>query len=362
MLRNQIIFKEINNIFIRLPAPVNISYFWNFRSCLGLLLILQLLSRIILSIIYVSNSDITFNKINYIIIDNNYRWILRFIHAIRASFIILVLYLHLLRRLYFKRYVNKIAWNAGTILILIIIATAFLGYVLPWGQISFWRATVITNLITTVPFIRDSIVKWLWGGFSVSRYTLTRFFSFHFILPILIVVVSILHLLVIHSLGARNILGTPSNLKIDFWPFFGFKDLFRFFVLMFFYFVFIFYNPYSLIDSENFIAANPSVTPLHIKPEWYFLFAYAILRSIPNKTARVLVLVLSIVIFFLFPLGNTKVNYNYYFFYKLLFFFFIFNFTILTWLRRCPVKLVFNFFSQICRIIYFFLLFLLIYF
>ena len=223
MLRNQFFFKEFNNILIRLPAPINISYFWNFRSCLRLILILQLISRIILSMLYVSFSDITFKKINIIIIDNNYRWLLRFIHTIRASFLIIISYLHLLRGLYYKRYVNSKAWLIRVLLLIFMIRTAFLGYVLPWGQISFWRATVITNLITTIPYIREYTVNWLWRGFSVSRYTLTRFFSFHFLLPIIITLLSIFHLLMIHSLRARNILRTSSNLKIDFWPFLDIK-------------------------------------------------------------------------------------------------------------------------------------------
>nr|UUK33597.1 cytochrome b [Didemnum perlucidum] len=361
MIRNQIFFKEINNMLIRLPAPINISYFWNFGSCLGVMLVLQVLSGIFLSMLYVSHSDVTFKKVNYIMMDSNYGWCIRLIHTVGASFLMLLIYLHMMRGLYYKRYVNTRAWLIGTILLFMMMGTAFLGYVLPWGQMSFWGATVITNLITTIPYYGESIVSWLWGGFSVSGYTLTRFFSFHFLLPMLIIIFSLLHLLMIHSLGAGNILGTPSNVKIDFWPFYGYKDLYGFFIMFFFFFLFVFFFSYSLMDSENFMAANPSVTPLHIKPEWYFLFAYAMLRSIPNKTAGVLVLVFSIMVFFLFPFLNIKKNYNFTFLYKILFFFWVFNFILLTWLGGCPVKMVFNFFSQVCGIIYFFLLFLLMY-
>jgi len=360
MFRNKFFFKEVNSILIRLPAPINISYFWNFRSCLRLLLTIQILTGVFLSIFYISFSDITFKKINYLIIDNNFRWSLRLLHTVGASILMLLLYFHLIRGLYYKRYANSKAWNFRIILIILIIRAAFLRYVLPWRQISFWGATVITNLITTVPFIRESIVKWLWRRFSVSRYTLNRFFSFHFLLPILIIIFSLIHLLMIHERGAGNILRTPSNLKLDFWPFFRYKDLFGFFILFFAFLIILIYYPYSLIDPENFIKANPSITPLHIKPEWYFLFAYAILRSIPNKTARVLVLVFSILVFFLFPLSNIK-KINYTFLYKFFFFMWVFNFLLLTWLRRCPVKSVYNIFSQVAGIFYFFFIFFLIY-
>ena len=361
MFRYKFIFKEVNNILIRLPAPVNISYFWNFRSCLRILLALQVISRIFLSILYTSESNYTFKNVNNIIIDNNFRWTIRLIHTVGASFLILLLYLHFLRRFFYKRYVNKRAWIIRVILIIIMIRTAFLGYVLPWRQISFWRATVITNLITTIPYIREPIVNWLWRRFSVSGYTLTRFFSFHFILPFGIILFSLLHLLVIHTIRARNLLRTSSNLKIDFWPFFRYKDLLGFFLLFFCYFFFIFFYPYNLIDPENFLIANPSITPLHIKPEWYFLFAYAILRCIPNKTARVIVLVLSILVFFLFPFANNKKKIKFNYIYKFFFFIWLFNFFLLTWLGRCPVKVYFNFLSQISRIIYFFLLFVLMF-
>ena len=354
------VLKQINNTIIRLPTPANISYFWNFRSCLGLFLFLQILTRVFLSIFYTTFSLNTFNSLNTIIMDNNNGWLIRLIHTIGASFLIMLMYLHFLRRLYYKRFLNTKAWFVRVILIIIIIRTAFLRYVLPWGQISFWGATVITNLITTIPFIREPIVNWLWRRFTVSGFTLNRFFSFHFILPFLIIFFSLIHLLSIHTKRSRNILRTFSNFKLDFWPYYGIKDIFRFFFVFFFFFFFLCFYPYSLMDPENFLKANPSITPLHIKPEWYFLFAYAILRCIPNKLIRVLVLVFSIIVFFILPFAFNKYNkYNFNFSYKLIFFLWLFNFIFLTWLRRCPVKLYFNFFSQISRILYFFFLFIL---
>nr|YP_009114975.1 cytochrome b [Didemnum vexillum]AIZ58122.1 cytochrome b [Didemnum vexillum]UYK51626.1 cytochrome b [Didemnum vexillum] len=361
MFRNFLIVKQINSTVVRLPAPMNISFFWNFGSCLGFLLVMQILTGLFLSMMYISESKYTFQNMNYMMMDNNFGWVLRLMHTIGASFLMLVLYLHLLRGFYYKRFVNKGAWNIGVILMILMMGTAFLGYVLPWGQMSFWGATVITNLITTIPFIGDSIVSWLWGGFSVSGYTLTRFFSFHFILPFSIILFSLFHLLMIHNLGAGNTLGTSSNLKIDFWPFFGYKDVLGFFFLFFFYFFFIFFLPYNLMDPENFMMANPGVTPLHIKPEWYFLFAYAMLRSIPNKVLGVLVLVFSILVFFLLPYGNKNLKMNFFFIYKLVFFFWVFNFILLTWLGGCPVKIYYNFLSQISGILYFFLIFLMLY-
>ena len=285
---------------IYLPTPVNINYIWNFGSILGIFLIIQIISGFILSIHYCPNIDIAFWSITNIIKDINSGWLFRLIHINGASFYFLIIYIHISRNLFYCSYKLNNVWGIGIIILLISIAAAFIGYVLPWGQISYWGATVITNLLSAIPYIGDTIVLWIWGGFSINNATLNRFFSLHFILPLLILFIVILHLFALHLTGSSNPLGSNfNNYKISFHPYFSIKDLLGFYIILF---IFIFINfqfPYHLGDPDNFKIANPINTPTHIKPEWYFLFAYSILRAIPNKLGGVIGLVISILILYI---------------------------------------------------------------
>lgn len=344
----------LKNNIIRLPTPPNISYYWNFRSIIRLFISVQIISGFFLSFHYSPHSFFAFDSIIHIINNVNFRFFFRYIHINRASRFILFIYIHLFRRLYYKRYSNNIAWFVRVLLLILSIITAFLRYVLPWRQISFWRATVITNLVSVLPF-RNSIVIWLWRRFSVDLPTLERFFSIHFITPFLIAIFSITHLVFIHGYRSRNPLRFFSDsFKLDFWPFFVIKDFLRFFIIFFGFFFCCFFFPEVFSDPDNYIKANPLVTPTHIKPEWYFLFAYAILRAIPNKTLRVIVLAFSLLVFFLLPFYKSKLKIS--FLYQLVFWLWVINFLLLIWLRRCLVKQVFINISILSRIIYFFLL------
>jgi len=305
MIRNP--NKIININLINLPTPTNISYWWNLGSLLGMCLIIQLTTGLILSMQYSNFNEVSFNSIVYIMRDVNQGWIIRAFHINGASLFFICLYLHIRRAIYFSLYINQKVWNSGIIILAIAIATAFIGYILPWGQISFWGATVITNLISAVPYLGKTIVNWVWGGFSIGSATLNRFFSLHFILPFVITAIVIIHLIIIHEKGSNNPIGLNLNTdKIIFHPFFTQKDLLGAVALLATLFLIIIRNPFILIDSENFIPANPIVTPVHIQPEWYFLFAYAILRSIPRKIGGVAALIASILVFAIIPLLNKE--------------------------------------------------------
>lgn len=348
--------KIINNSLIDLPTPRNISYLWNFGSLLGLCLIIQIITGLFLSIHYCANVDLAFNRVTHICRDVNIGWLIRTIHANGASLFFICLYLHIRRGLYFGSYKLTETWMTGTTILFISIATAFLGYVLPWGQISFWGATVITNLVSAIPYLGNSIVIWLWGGFAVDNATLNRFYSFHFILPFIISALIIIHLLFLHNSGSSNPLGSNSNLdKISFHPYFSFKDILGFLIIIFFILNIIILYPYILRDPDNFIPANPLSTPPHIQPEWYFLFAYAILRSIPNKLGGVIALVISIAILYFIPFINFKIikRNSFYYINKIIFWNFIVTVIILTWIGAKPVEDPFIFIGQIFTLIYF---------
>jgi len=298
-----------NNILIDLPAFRFLNHFWNIGSFLGICLITQTLTGIFLAMHYSSDINIAFNCISHIIRDLNYGWFLRLFHSNGASLFFFIIFIHIARGLYFKSFFLTITWNIGVIIFLIRIVTAFLGYVLPWGQISYWGATVITNLLSAIPYLGVFLVEWVWGGFSVSNSTLTRFFSLHYLFPFLIIILVLIHLIFLHEEKSRNPLGVNSNSdKIPFHPYFSFKDLRNLILFIFFFILINCLTPYALIDPENFTPANPLRTPPHIQPEWYFLFAYAILRSIPNKIGGVLALVISILI--LIPLRLKKKIFN----------------------------------------------------
>lgn len=354
--KNHPVLKIINGALIDLPAPSNLSIWWNFGSLLGLCLVIQILSGLFLAIHYVSHVELAFRSVIHIMRDVNYGWILRAVHANGASFFFICLYLHVGRGLYYSSYLYIHTWNIGVILLFLTIGTAFLGYVLPWGQISFWGATVITNLLSAIPYIGKRLVEWVWGGFAVDNATLTRFFAFHFLFPFIIAALTVLHLLFLHETGSNNPLGlNRDNEKVPFHFYFTLKDTVGFiFLILALLFITIF-DPQILTDPENFIPANPLVTPVHIQPEWYFLFAYAILRSIPNKLGGVIALVVSVLVLFLTPFLHKGVfrSLCFYPLSQIIFWIFVRIFILLTWIGRCPVEAPYEQIGQILTIFYF---------
>nr|AIG52844.1 cytochrome b [Ctenotus calurus]AIG52849.1 cytochrome b [Ctenotus colletti]AIG53067.1 cytochrome b [Ctenotus leae] len=350
------ILKIVNSSFIDLPSPSNISAWWNFGSLLGLCLILQVLTGLFLAMHYTADISSAFSSVAHICRDVQYGWLIRNLHANGASMFFICLYLHIGRGLYYGSYMFKETWNIGVILLLLVMATAFVGYVLPWGQMSFWGATVITNLLSAIPYIGTSLVEWIWGGFSVDNATLTRFFTFHFLLPFAIMGASMLHLLFLHETGSNNPTGLASNTdKIPFHPYYSYKDLLGASLLLMLLLSLALFSPNLLGDPENFTPANPLVTPPHIKPEWYFLFAYAILRSIPNKLGGVLALLFSILILMLVPMLHTSKQRGYSFrpFSQALFWTLVSNIIILTWIGGQPVEDPFIIIGQIASTTYF---------
>nr|AIG53050.1 cytochrome b [Ctenotus sp. NTMR26117]WHU53933.1 cytochrome b [Ctenotus superciliaris]WHU53934.1 cytochrome b [Ctenotus superciliaris]WHU53935.1 cytochrome b [Ctenotus superciliaris]WHU53936.1 cytochrome b [Ctenotus superciliaris] len=350
------ILKIVNNSFIDLPSPSNISAWWNFGSLLGLCLIIQVLTGLFLAMHYTADISSAFSSVAHICRDVQYGWLIRNLHANGASMFFICLYLHIGRGLYYGSYMFKETWNIGVILLLLVMATAFVGYVLPWGQMSFWGATVITNLLSAIPYIGTNLVEWIWGGFSVDNATLTRFFTFHFLLPFAIMGASILHLLFLHETGSNNPTGLASNTdKIPFHPYFSYKDLLGATLLLMVLLMLALFSPNLLGDPENFTPANPLVTPPHIKPEWYFLFAYAILRSIPNKLGGVLALLFSILILMLVPALHTSKQRGNAFrpFSQALFWTLVSNIIILTWIGGQPVEDPFIIIGQIASTTYF---------
>lgn len=353
---NKIIKTSLN-----LPSPINISYLWNFGSLLGLFLLIQIFRGFILSIHYCPHIEVAFIRIIHIIQNVKLGWIFHNIHINGASIFFIFLYAHIRRGIYYHSYKFLHTWNIGISIFTLSIATAFLGYVLPWGQISFWGATVITNLISTIPFIGIDIVQWIWGGFSINNATLNRFYSLHFILPFLILIIVIIHIYFLHLTGSSNPFGTNRDLyKIPFNFYFSIKDIFGLNLTLLFFIILIFQYPYFLRDPDNFIPSNPLSTPIHIQPEWYFLFAYAILRSIPNKLGGVIALLISIIIFYFLPLIIIfKINSSFfYFFNQIIFWIFLNVFIILTWLGAQPIEYPYINLSQIFSYLYFLFFFI----
>lgn len=351
---NKIIY-IIKSSLLKLPTPINISYWWNYGSLLGLFLFIQIIRGFFLSIHYCPNTTYAFHRIIHIIQNITNGWLIHNIHINGATFFFICLYTHIARGIYYSSFKLIHTWLIGISIFFISIATAFLGYVLPWGQISFWGATVITNLISTIPYIGNTIVIWLWGGYSINNATLNRFFSFHFILPFIILIIVILHLYFLHNTGSSNPLGTNRNLyKIPFHIYFSFKDLFGFILFLFIFILIILQYPYIFSDPDNFTPANPIITPIHIQPEWYFLFAYAILRSIPNKLGGVIALLASIFILYLLPIQNIFIpSLSFFPLNQILYWIFINIFIILTWAGAQPIELPFIIISQYLSIRYF---------
>nr|ACF71385.1 cytochrome b [Neosalanx jordani] len=350
------LIKIIDHSLVDLPAPSNISVWWNFGSLLGLCLVIQILTGLFLAMHYTPETSTAFSSVAHMCRDVNNGWLIRNMHANGASFFFICIYLHIGRGLYYGSFLYKATWNIGVVLLLLLMMTAFVGYVLPWGQMSFWGATVITNLLSAVPYMGLDLVLWLWGGFSVDNATLTRFFAFHFILPFIIAAAPVIHLLFLHETGSNNPLGLNSDVdKIPFHSYFIIKDLLGFLVFFLLFLSLTLFNPYLLGDPDNFTPANPLVTPAHIKPEWYFLFAYAILRSIPNKLGGVLALLFSILVLMLVPILHTSKQRGLAFrpFAQFLFWALVADVFILTWIGGMPVEHPFVEIGQIASVIYF---------
>nr|QHB76718.1 cytochrome b [Hylomyscus anselli] len=350
------LFKIINDSFIDLPAPSNISSWWNFGSLLGICLMIQIITGLFLAMHYTSDTMTAFSSVTHICRDVNYGWLIRYMHANGASMFFICLFLHVGRGMYYGSYTFMETWNIGVILLFAVMATAFMGYVLPWGQMSFWGATVITNLLSAIPYIGTTLVEWIWGGFSVDKSTLTRFFAFHFILPFIITALVIVHLLFLHETGSNNPTGLNSDSdKIPFHPYYTIKDILGVILMILFLMTLVLFFPDLLSDPDNYTPANPLNTPPHIKPEWYFLFAYAILRSIPNKLGGVLALMLSIMVLMLLPFLHTSKLRSLMFrpITQTLYWILVANLLVLTWIGGQPVEHPFIIIGQLASISYF---------
>nr|AVN68276.1 cytochrome b [Tryonicus parvus] len=350
------LLKIINNALIDLPTPVNINAWWNFGSLLGICLMMQIITGIFLAMHYCPNIQMAFSSVVHICRDVNYGWLMRTLHANGASMFFICLYMHIGRGIYYGSHKFTHTWLVGVLILFLTMAAAFMGYVLPWGQMSFWGATVITNLLSAVPYLGTELVQWVWGGFAVDNATLNRFFTLHFILPFIITAMVMIHLLFLHQTGSNNPIGVNSNIdKIPFHPYFTVKDIFGFMIMILLVTTLSLKEPYILADPDNFTPANPLVTPIHIQPEWYFLFAYAILRSIPNKLGGVIALVMSIAILFIMPLF--KSNFQGITFYpinQVLFWLMTSVIMLLTWIGARPVEDPFIITGQILTVMYFF--------
>nr|YP_010946932.1 cytochrome b [Symploce maxima]WGO57689.1 cytochrome b [Symploce maxima] len=349
------LFKIANNALVDLPSPSNISSWWNFGSLLGLCLVIQIATGIFLAMHYCPNIESAFNSVNHICRDVNYGWLLRTLHANGASMFFVCIYMHIGRGMYYGSYKLIHTWSVGVLILFLTMATAFMGYVLPWGQMSFWGATVITNLLSAIPYMGIDLVQWVWGGFAVDNATLNRFFTFHFLLPFIVAAMVLIHLLFLHQTGSNNPLGLNSNIdKIPFHPYFSTKDTFGFIILIMFLTILTLKEPYILGDPDNFTPANPLVTPVHIQPEWYFLFAYAILRSIPNKLGGVIALAMSIAILFILPIYKSKFRgMQFYPINQILFWTMVSIVILLTWIGARPVEEPYIITGQLLTVLYF---------
>nr|WNL53833.1 cytochrome b [Quasitermes incisus] len=349
------LFKIANNALVDLPTPSTISGWWNFGSLLGICLVAQIATGLFLAMHYCPNAEMAFSSVSHICRDVNYGWLLRTLHANGASLFFVCIYLHTGRNMYYGSHNFTHTWSVGVAILFLTMATAFMGYVLPWGQMSFWGATVITNLLSAIPYVGKEVVQWLWGGFAVENATLTRFFALHFLLPFVIAAMVLIHLLFLHQTGSNNPLGLNKNTdKIPFHPYFTVKDIVGFTIALMMLTVLTLKEPYILSDPDNFIPANPLVTPVHIQPEWYFLFAYAILRSIPNKLGGVIALAMSIMILFILPVNKSKFRgMQFYPINQIMFWAMTNTVILLTWIGARPVEDPYILTGQILTMMYF---------
>lgn len=349
----------VNNHLIDYPTPINLNYFYGFGSLAGIMLVIQILTGIFLAMHYTPHIDLAFNSVEHIMRDVNNGWLIRYTHANGASFFFIVVYIHIFRGLYYGSYITprENLWCSGVIIFILMMATAFMGYVLPWGQMSFWGATVITNLFSAIPLIGKDIVDWLWGGFAVDNPTLNRFFSLHFTMPFIIAGAVLIHLVLLHEVGSNNPLGiTLKTENVPFYPYFYVKDLFGLMVLFLVFFTFIFYYPNTLGHPDNYIEANPMKTPLHIVPEWYFLPFYAILRSIPNKIGGVIGMFGSLIILLTIPFTNSSEIRSTAFrpIFKVAYWLLVVAFFLLGWVGQMPVEYPYTEIGVVSMVYYFF--------
>nr|YP_010338823.1 apocytochrome b [Glaucosphaera vacuolata]UNJ18773.1 apocytochrome b [Glaucosphaera vacuolata] len=349
----------LNDHLVAYPTPISIHYGWNFGFLASICLIIQILTGIFLAMHYTPHVDLAFASVEHICRDVNYGWALRYIHANGASFFFITVYIHIFRGLYYGSYLHprQYVWVIGVIIFFLMIMTAFIGYVLPWGQMSLWGATVITNLVSAIPLVGNSIVTWLWGGFSVDNATLNRFFSLHYLLPFIIAAASLIHLAALHRVGSGNPLGIDSSFdKVPMYPYFIIKDFVGLIFFIFVFFIFVFFMPNLLGHSDNYIEANPMVTPAHIVPEWYFLPFYAILRSIPYKLPGVCAMVFAIFVLALLPwIHSTEIRSSRFRpLYKKLYWIFGACCFLLGWIGVMPVEPPYIFIGQCLSVYYFF--------
>lgn len=351
------LIKIASSTFMNLPSPRTLKLTWNIGSLLSLCLIIQIITGLLLASTYAPDLRNRFSLIKLFSETLDKAWLIRYIHSNGASLFFICIYIHIARGIYYNSFLYIHTWMIGVTILLLTMAAAFIGYVLPINQISFWGASVITNLFSEVPYIGQDLVQTIWGGPSVDTPTVSRFFTFHFILPFIILVIVILHIIYLHETGSNNPLGLKNNItKIKFNPFFIIKDLMGVFVLLLIFILICLYHPLSLGDDENFFTADPSVTPHHIQPEWYFLFAYAILRSIPNKLGGVIALLLSVLILYTLPFSYTgkSKRTSFYTPIKNSFWFFSIVIILLTWIGARPVEPPYIFTGQILTFLYFF--------
>ena len=351
----------LSNHLTEYPTPKNLNYWWTFGGILTFCLITQIVTGIILAMHYVAHADLAFGSVEHIMRDVNYGWLIRYVHANGASMFFLAVYIHIFRALYYGSYKapREMIWILGMLIYFLMMAAAFMGYVLPWGQMSFWGATVITNLFSAIPLVGESITNWLWGGYSVDNPTLTRFFSLHYLIPFLILGLVGLHIWALHVPGNNNPIGIdikkPSNDTVPFHPYIVIKDLFALLLFLIIFAFFVFYSPNILGHSDNYIEANPLVTPAHIVPEWYLLPFYAILRSVPDKLLGVIAMFASIFVLVILPwLDTSKVRSAIFRpIYKQLYWFFVADVLILGYMGAMPAEGTYLLIARVATIYYF---------
>jgi len=346
--------------FEQYKTPKNLNYLWNLGAIAGLALVIQIISGVILAMHYIPHTDDAFESVENIMRNVNYGWLIRYVHAVGASMFFAAVYIHMFRGLYYGsyKYPRELLWQIGLVIFITMMATAFMGYVLPWGQMSYWGATVITSLFSAIPYIGESIVTWLWGGYSVDDPTLNRFFALHYLLPFIIVALVILHVVALHTHGSNNPTGKDlkEEDKIPFHPYYTYKDLFSFGIYFAIFGYFVFYEPNYLGHPDNYIPANPLVTPAHIVPEWYFLPFYAILRAVPSKLGGVILMFGAIVILFFLPwLDRSKIRSgNDRPLFRVAFFVFLFDAWLLGYVGGKPPEGIYIILSRLAAGYYFF--------